>query len=44
VPGSSIAGVSLDYVQNDTINEAIHAASVPDESELRLGGLTHPST
>jgi len=33
----------IDYVQHDTICDAVHPASLPKESELRLGGLIHPS-
>jgi hypothetical protein len=29
---------------HNTIFDAVHAASIPQESELRLGGLTNPST
>jgi hypothetical protein len=30
----------MDYVQYNAVCDAVHAASVPHESELRLGGLT----
>jgi hypothetical protein len=30
----------MDYVQYNAVYDAAHAASVPHESELRLGGLT----
>jgi len=30
----------MDYVQHNAVFDAVHAASVPRESELRLGGLT----
>jgi hypothetical protein len=30
---------SLDYVQHNTVTDAEHMASVPQDSELRLGGL-----
>jgi hypothetical protein len=30
----------MDYVQHNAVFDAIHAASLPRESELRLGSLT----
>lgn len=41
--GSSVTGSAIDFVQHNTLTEAIHMASVPEESELRLGGLVKPS-
>jgi hypothetical protein len=34
----------VDYVHHNAITEAVHFASVPREDELRLGGLTAPSS
>jgi hypothetical protein len=31
---------AMDYVQHNAVYDAVHSASVPRESELRLGGLT----
>jgi hypothetical protein len=44
VPLSVVASTAantgaVDYVQHNAVYDAVHAASVPDESELRLGGL-----
>ena len=33
---------SMDYVQHNAIFEAVHMASVPQDTELRLGELTSP--
>jgi hypothetical protein len=44
VPASSsstaVMMAAMDYVQPNTISEVVRRASVPRESELRLGGLT----
>jgi hypothetical protein len=38
---STVANTAhMDYVQHNAVYDAVHAASVPRESELRLGGLT----
>jgi hypothetical protein len=34
------ASLAMDYIQHNAIYDAVHSASVPRESELRLGGLT----
>lgn len=34
----------VDYVHHNAVTEAVHTASVPREDELRLGGLTAPSS
>ena len=34
----------VDYVHHNAVTEAVHSASVPREDELRLGGLTAPSS
>jgi len=39
---SSISAV--DYVHHNAITEAVHPASAPREDQLRLGGLTAPSS
>jgi hypothetical protein len=39
--GSS-SGLSLDPVTFNSIMDAVHATAVPEESELRLGGLMTP--
>ena len=44
VPLSVVASTAantaqMDYVQHNAVYDAAHAASVPRESELRLGGL-----
>jgi len=36
--------LALDSVMHNTTFEAVHATSVPQETELRLGGLTFPSS
>jgi hypothetical protein len=41
VTASTAANMThMDWVQHNAIFDAVHAASVPRESELRLGGLT----
>lgn len=34
------SGAAMDYVQHNAVYDVVHAASLPRESELRLGGLT----
>jgi hypothetical protein len=34
----------VDYVHYNAVTEAVHPTSVPREDELRLGGLTAPSS
>jgi hypothetical protein len=36
----SSSAAAVDYVHHNTIYDTVHIASVPQESELRLGGLT----
>jgi hypothetical protein len=40
ITSSSGAAQTMDFVQHNAIFDAVHAASLPRESELRLGGLT----
>jgi hypothetical protein len=45
VPLSVVASTAantgqMDFVQHNAVYDAVHAASVPRESQLRLGGLT----
>jgi hypothetical protein len=40
VAASTSSNAAIDYVQHNAVYDAVHAASVPRESELRLGGLT----
>jgi hypothetical protein len=44
VASTSATAASVDYVQHNAIFDAAHMASVPQDAELRLGGLTSPST
>jgi hypothetical protein len=40
VTASTAANLAqMDCVQHNPVYDAVHAASMPDESELRLGGL-----
>jgi hypothetical protein len=41
---TSSTATSIDHVQHNAIFDAVHMASVPQDAELRLGGLTSPST
>jgi hypothetical protein len=41
VPGSSgTSALAADYTQHNAIHDALYVASLPRESDLRLGGLT----
>jgi hypothetical protein len=41
VPGSSGSALAMDYyTQHNAIHDAMYVASLPRESDLRLGGLT----
>jgi hypothetical protein len=42
VASTSATAASVDYVQHNAIFDAAHMASVPQDAELRLGGLTKP--
>ena len=44
VASTSATAASMDYVQHNTIFDTVHMASVPQDVELRLGGLTSHST
>jgi hypothetical protein len=39
---ASSTGLALDPVIYSSIMDAVHATAVPEETELRLGGLTTP--
>ena len=36
---ASTSTAAMDFVQHNAVFDALHAASVPRETELRLGGL-----